>query len=288
MHLNDKSIYILIFLSVSKFKFSSSYGSVYTSYLGNKYYIELDRKYTFTEALIACMEMNLTLLAMDSHTKTKEINRIFEFDIGRNEKVWVDGIFSRYPQHHFVWLSTRKQFVYTDWDYNSPNFYDKDQFCVNIGHSNMEWNDEFCNFQHGFICEPDPLQQQFKEEIEKQKKQYEEKEIRYKKELENYQKQLKNETEKQQNMLKELQEKDKREKLMQEELKEKEKLEKETREKLQEREKFEKLLQKELSNLREILKEQEEIHLRDKDLRDHILDKKYRNITLQFYQFIIN
>ncbi|KAM7355536.1 uncharacterized protein ACRADG_001565 [Cochliomyia hominivorax] len=293
---------ILIFLLILKFKTISAYGRMYTSNMGNKYYIETDQKFTWTEGLIKCMELDMTLMSVDTEEKAKEIDQLFKREFGKTIYVWLGGLMSRYPKNYYVWLSTGMEFNYTHWEKNSPNFLDQQQFCVEIGYDNMEWNDYHCQKERGFICETKPQQKELQQEIEKQQKLQKEIEnlktklkqqnANYEMELENYRKQLRNETEERQKMQKELQEKEKYENVLQEELKEKEDLEKVVREKLQEKEKLEKLLRDELNDLKVNLKQPEEKLFTDKDLysqvefvrQNQFLDKKYHNFILHLHQ----
>ncbi|KAM7357071.1 lectin subunit alpha-like [Cochliomyia hominivorax] len=157
---------ILTFFLIFKFKAVSANGRMYTSNAGNKYYIETEQKFSWTEALIKCMELDMTLMSVDTEEKANEIDQIFKKEFGKTIYVWIGGIRSRYPRDHFVWFSTGKEFNYTHWEKNNPNFQRENQFCVEIGYDNMEWNDLTCYTQIGFICEMAETKQQLYKEIE--------------------------------------------------------------------------------------------------------------------------
>ncbi|XP_065361565.1 lectin subunit alpha-like [Calliphora vicina] len=168
----------LVFLLLFKVNQISSYGRMYTADSTNKYYIENDQKYTWIEALAKCRKMNMSLLTIDTVTKSNEINQLVQHIFSKKVTLWVGGFRMRHPTHHFVWVETGKPFTYTYWEGKNPDFKGQNEYCIDIGWGNkMEWNDDSCNFETGFVCEPnhqllenERLQQQFHQEVDKQQK----------------------------------------------------------------------------------------------------------------------
>ncbi|XP_046806543.1 lectin subunit alpha-like, partial [Lucilia cuprina] len=51
-------------------------------------------------------------------------------------------------------LSTGEYFTYTNWYDNYPDFYNDNEFCVElVMDENWRWNDDSCITRSGFICE---------------------------------------------------------------------------------------------------------------------------------------
>ncbi|XP_023305972.2 lectin subunit alpha-like [Lucilia cuprina] len=169
---------IAVFLLVIKVKLFTAFGRVYETNNKNKFYIENDQKYNWVEAFSSCLEMNMSLVTIESASKSNEINRLVQDTFGKRLNLWIAGVRNRYPIQHFVWLPSAKKFSYTYWEGQNPDFSGAVEYCVHIGWgSKMEWNDKACNFEFGFICEPNHqllekvgLQQQLQQEIEKQQK----------------------------------------------------------------------------------------------------------------------
>ncbi|XP_065362212.1 lectin subunit alpha-like [Calliphora vicina] len=166
---------ILIILFIFKVHIIATVGRMYTSDRNNTYYIEDEKKYNWMEAFANCVEMNMSLLTIDSVTKSNEINQLVQKTFGKNIPLWVGGIMTRHPTRHFIWLPMGKPFIYTYWEGNNPDFANYNEYCVEIGWGNkMEWNDKYCNHQIGFVCEPNPqllkienLQRQLQQAVEK-------------------------------------------------------------------------------------------------------------------------
>lgn len=130
-------------------------------------------QYSWTEALISCMEMDMTLVSIESYTKSNEINSLVRSKFG-NVKLWIGGIMSRYPSRHFIWLNTGKRFSYTNWHGNNPDFFANNEYCAHIGWGrNLEWNDLACTDKLGYICEPNQKKletKQLQQQVEKENK----------------------------------------------------------------------------------------------------------------------
>ncbi|KAM7360208.1 uncharacterized protein ACRADG_004078 [Cochliomyia hominivorax] len=162
----------LIVLIIFKINPIQTYGQKFNT-SNRVYYIETEQKYSWFEALIACIEMDMTLVTIDTAEKSFEINNIVRTNYGK-VLLWIGGVMSRFPNRHFIWLDTGKRFSYTYWQGSNPDFYGSNEYCAHIGWgSNLEWNDIACTNHQGFICEYSEKKEQNKklqQEVEKEKK----------------------------------------------------------------------------------------------------------------------
>ncbi|KAI8119627.1 Lectin subunit alpha [Lucilia cuprina] len=102
--------------------------------------------------------MNMTLVEIKTEAKSLELYSLIEKAQEQNnikgDFIWIGGILNRFPTHRFVWLSTGEYFTYTNWYDNNPDFYNDNEFCVElVMDENWRWNDDSCITRSGFICE---------------------------------------------------------------------------------------------------------------------------------------
>lgn len=100
-----------------------------------------------------CASMNMSLVTIDTEIKSKDITDLLLgiHLVGRQTLVWIGGA-GRGTK--FYWVSTGKQFVYTNWSANAPFYEGDDTYCVQIGWTeDMKWVDYWCQSLNGFICE---------------------------------------------------------------------------------------------------------------------------------------
>ncbi|XP_065361954.1 lectin subunit alpha-like [Calliphora vicina] len=145
-------------------------GQLYTSDANNTYYIDFERKFSWFDGQIACLRMNMTLVEIKTSTKSLELNTMIKNLQQQNnikgDYLWIGGILSRFPNKKFVWLSTGEELTYTNWYDNNPDFYNDNEFCIEmVMAENWKWNDDSCITRGGFVCE-------YKKEIEIQQEIY--------------------------------------------------------------------------------------------------------------------
>ncbi|XP_046806192.1 lectin subunit alpha-like [Lucilia cuprina] len=301
---------VIIILMILKIKPIKSYGRKLTSDQNNVYYIDSEQKYSWFEALIACIEMDMTLATIDSSTKSYEINTLVRNNFG-NVRLWIGGIMSRYPNRHFIWLATGKPFTYTNWQGNNPDFYGNNEYCAHIGWINdLQWNDIVCTNKQGFICEYSQKDQQSKQmqqelQIATAKQQELQQQLeKNKQELQTHMHKKQQQEEKLQQELESVKEISKQENHKNQEIQQNLKQEvKECEEKLKESAvKYEQLeeilkgtttelheLQQDLKiqqNLKDLLQEElEKLKKKDREVSSSDMNKKYRDIILHFHQY---
>ncbi|KAM7361066.1 lectin subunit alpha-like [Cochliomyia hominivorax] len=144
---------IILFLLIWQQVCGITHEKLYTSDGKKFYYIENDYKYDWFEALTKCARMNMSLLTIDSKSKSENINQIVLKTFGKNVVLWVGG-YAVGPNRQYTWVATGEEFTYTLWSGPNPDFYNKEEFCMQIGwSSSMGWNDNNCIKKFGFICE---------------------------------------------------------------------------------------------------------------------------------------
>ncbi|XP_065361882.1 lectin subunit alpha-like isoform X2 [Calliphora vicina] len=102
--------------------------------------------------------MNMTLVEINTSTKSLELNTLItNLQKHNNIKMgylWIGGILSQIPNKKFVWLSTGDELTYTNWYDNNPDFYNDNEFCIEmVMEKNLKWNDDSCTTIGGFVCE---------------------------------------------------------------------------------------------------------------------------------------
>ncbi|TMW52748.1 hypothetical protein DOY81_002198 [Sarcophaga bullata] len=126
---------------------------LYTADKKRFFYIENEYKYDWFESMIKCTRMNMSLLTIDSKSKSDEINKIVKTAFGKNVILWVGG-YAVGKNRQFTWIGTGEEFSYTYWNGKNPDFNNNDEYCVQIGWSaSMQWNDNKCTSKYGFVCE---------------------------------------------------------------------------------------------------------------------------------------
>ncbi|XP_065357893.1 lectin subunit alpha-like [Calliphora vicina] len=151
---------VVVVLIVVKLNRIKATGKFYTAAYNKQYYIDYNEKYTWFEALNECKKINMTLVAIETQLKYQQIKTVVNETFGKSPSIWVGGIMTRYPDsRHFIWLTTLQPFNYTHWSAGKPDFYNSDEYCVEIGAgADMEWNDDSCHHTNGFICEYDTVE----------------------------------------------------------------------------------------------------------------------------------
>ncbi|XP_065357518.1 lectin subunit alpha-like [Calliphora vicina] len=155
---------VLVVLLIFKINGIYCLGQMYTSDANNQYYIDFEEKFNWMESQAECLKINMTLVEIETSTKSLElsglIQNIRQANNLKNATLWIGGIMSRFPEKHFVWLSTGNKFTYTNWFGGNPNFFGKNEFCVQmIMEENMRWNDNRCLNKFGLVCELNKIQQ---------------------------------------------------------------------------------------------------------------------------------
>ncbi|XP_065356067.1 lectin subunit alpha-like [Calliphora vicina] len=146
----------LVVLLISHINVSYSTGKIYTTDENQQYYINEDQQYTWFDALGECLKLNMTLVAIETSTKSQEINTLVTETFGKTVVLWVGGIMTRNEhKRNYNWITTGQLFNYTFWKgTNNPDFTNDNEYCIEIGWGvNMEWNDDYCGRKYGFICE---------------------------------------------------------------------------------------------------------------------------------------
>ncbi|KAM7361070.1 lectin subunit alpha-like [Cochliomyia hominivorax] len=144
---------IILFLLIWQQVCGITHEKLYTSDGKKIFYIENEYKYDWFEALTKCARMNMTLLTIDSKSKSDNINQIVLKTFGKNIVLWAGG-YAVGTNRDFKWVATGEEFTYTFWHGANPDFSGKVEFCMQIGWgSKMEWNDNNCTKKFGFVCE---------------------------------------------------------------------------------------------------------------------------------------
>ncbi|KAM7347154.1 C-type lectin mosGCTL-7-like [Cochliomyia hominivorax] len=147
-------IAILAFCSV----LANCEDNLFKSEENNEYFIQPAQKYTWQEAFDECDTKDMDLLIIDSEAKAIEIKvllkKIFtskpipRFYLAANDLEKVN-------EFHWITKKERKPVIYTNWEPNEPNKYQKlNERCIHIGfHGTDQWNDITCSRKYGFICQ---------------------------------------------------------------------------------------------------------------------------------------
>ncbi|XP_023308708.2 lectin subunit alpha-like [Lucilia cuprina] len=237
---------VFLVLIIFKINYIYASGQMYTSDANNKYYIEFEEKFNWMESQGVCLKMNMTLVEIDSSGKSLELNTLIQHirkeNNFKNATLWIGGIMSRFPEKHFVWLTTGKKFSYSNWFGGNPNFFGKNEFCAQIVmKENMKWNDNRCLNKFGFVCEQNKIQQ-----LEEKQKQWQQ-EIQIIKE--SLQQETQNHDQMQQNLEQEVETKEKQ---LQKEIEKREKLEEKLQTETAKSADLQKVLQKKLDLQQEL------------------------------------
>lgn len=75
--------------------------------------------------------------------------------LGKNIVLWVGG-YAVGTNRTFTWVATGANFTYTYWYGQNPDFFNSEEYCVQIGYRDMQWNDNKCTNKYGFVCEFKP------------------------------------------------------------------------------------------------------------------------------------
>ncbi|KAI8119825.1 Lectin subunit alpha [Lucilia cuprina] len=97
--------------------------------------------------------MNMTLATIDTKEKSDEITELLRNTFGNVNPVWI-GAVANGDDRHYVWISTGKRVVFTNWYVDEPDFHNNNEYCLQTGWSNqIKWNDHECHLHFGLICE---------------------------------------------------------------------------------------------------------------------------------------
>ncbi|XP_037814988.1 lectin subunit alpha-like [Lucilia sericata] len=294
------SLKVFIVLIIFKINYIYASGQMYTSDANNQYYIEFEEKFNWMESQGVCLKMNMTLVEIDNSDKSLELSALIQHvrkeNKFKNVTLWIGGIMSRFPEKHFVWLTTGKKFNYTNWYGGNPNFVGKNEFCAQIVmKENMKWNDNRCLNKFGFVCEQNKIQQleekqkqwqqeiqTIKESLQHETQTHEQMQQNLEQEVEQKEKQLQIEMEKREKLEEQLQIESRKSADLQEVLQKELDLQQQLQDKLQQlrenklkrQEKIEQNIQKELQaqeNLRQELEIQKELN---EQLREQLQELK--------------
>ncbi|XP_065357602.1 lectin subunit alpha-like [Calliphora vicina] len=117
----------------------------------------------------------MSLVTIDTEIKSQDITDLLTeiqvFD--RHIHLWIGGA-GRGTK--FFWVSTGKQFIYTNWATNTPYYQGDDTYCTQIGwRDDIKWFDYWCYRKNGFMCEyslyyhcQEEMHTKLQEEIKKQ------------------------------------------------------------------------------------------------------------------------
>ncbi|XP_065357061.1 lectin subunit alpha-like [Calliphora vicina] len=149
------SFQLIVFLLIYKLNGANTTGKFYTTDENKKYYINDEQKYTWFDGLSECLKLNMTLVSVETSLKSQEVNTLVKNTFDRIVILWVGGIMTRYPDsRHYIWIATGQPFNYTYWHGKNPDFKGNNEYCIQIGWGpNMEWNDNRCTSNYGFMCE---------------------------------------------------------------------------------------------------------------------------------------
>ncbi|XP_013109820.2 lectin subunit alpha-like [Stomoxys calcitrans] len=109
--------------------------------------------FNWYEAWEQCLHNNMTLLAMDSAHKYRQITMLLKEVLPNNltYSYWI-GAHDLARAKHFVWQSTGRAMQFTNWSSSQPSY--GSDHCVRIARSKEDqWIDSVCSNNYGYICE---------------------------------------------------------------------------------------------------------------------------------------
>lgn len=96
----------------------------------------------------------MSLVTIDTKMKSQDITALLTDVFGKRIPLWIGGVINGDNPRHFVWISTGKKFLFTNWGPGQPDFAGNNEYCAQTGWTNnMEWNDHVCSNKFGFMCE---------------------------------------------------------------------------------------------------------------------------------------
>ncbi|GAB6026330.1 hypothetical protein CHUAL_012536 [Chamberlinius hualienensis] len=142
-----KSVLLLILLVVNSF-----------AQIQKTYLIDGHLKLTWKEAMDKCRQSGMTLVSIDSKEEAENLKKVIEptqnFDGARIAEMdyWTAGMLA--DDGRWVWASTGRPFVYTNWAPGSPSDSSRAERCMKLwGHHHLQWDDTICNARLHYICQ---------------------------------------------------------------------------------------------------------------------------------------
>ncbi|KAM7361029.1 lectin subunit alpha-like [Cochliomyia hominivorax] len=144
--------FFLIFFA--KFHFVFCNENLFISPQKQVFYIESGQKFTWFDALTKCAKMNMSLITIDTKSKSEDVTDLLKNVFGKRTPLWIGGVINGDNPRQFVWSATGRKFTYTNWSNGQPDFAGNNEYCAQTGWTdNMEWNDHVCTLKFGFMCE---------------------------------------------------------------------------------------------------------------------------------------
>ncbi|XP_017768251.1 PREDICTED: C-type lectin 37Db-like [Nicrophorus vespilloides] len=119
------------------------------------YYFESDYKASWFNAFVACRNMGMELLSIDSD---EEFDKIHEFvkekmNYRNGLTIWTSGVMKQKGQ--FIWINTGNPVTLSKWWSGTPNNYGGHEFCMHVWlkHKQFLLNDAECQMESYYICE---------------------------------------------------------------------------------------------------------------------------------------
>ncbi|CAG9838542.1 unnamed protein product [Diabrotica balteata] len=120
---------------------------------GNKaYFLGVNYKANFQEALQFCDVLYMKLLTIDSEEENDAIKKIILDNRSTGTEYWTSAA-NFLDNRNFVWMSTGKTVEHTKWENGEPSY--NGEKCVQLWEKNNDilWNDRDCNTKLNFICQ---------------------------------------------------------------------------------------------------------------------------------------
>uniref|UniRef100_A0A1I8NIS9 C-type lectin domain-containing protein n=1 Tax=Musca domestica TaxID=7370 RepID=A0A1I8NIS9_MUSDO len=144
---------ILFSFVISTIIYSSVLARFYTSDKNNVYFISEQHTHNWFRSFTACSALNMSLVTIEDHAKSQEINRLVLRTFGKNKILWIGAVRGD-RSDKFTWITTGEPLVYSFWKSGQPDNFGNAEFCLQIGWgSEMQWNDHQCRANYGYICE---------------------------------------------------------------------------------------------------------------------------------------
>lgn len=111
----------------------------------------------------------MTLVEMETEMKFLEVKTLIKNEYKQQQMLyyWIGGIMSQQPKNHFVWISSGKEFTYSNWYGNNPDFHQGNEYCAEMQmHRDLQWNDNLCGNKQCFICEYSKKQLEYQSKVQ--------------------------------------------------------------------------------------------------------------------------
>lgn len=111
-------------------------------------------QFTWFEGLARCASMNMSLVTIDTKTKSDDIAALLKNNFNKHIFLWIGGCVNGTDPRQFVWIATGKEFTFSNWGTNQPDFSHHNEYCAHLDYSTtVTWNDNICQSTLGFMCE---------------------------------------------------------------------------------------------------------------------------------------